>query len=56
MSVKNIVDCTGHITGGHKKYANFFVESFFSKMNDLDPKKKLVDLHMFDEASVCRKI
>ena len=49
------MDCTGHITGGHKKDANFFVESFFDPMNEIDPEKKLVDLHMFDGASVCRK-
>ena len=24
VSVQNIVDCTGHIPGGHKKYAKFF--------------------------------
>ena len=46
---------TGHITGGHKKDAKFVVESFFDPMNDLDPEKKLVDLHMFYGASVCRK-
>ena len=55
MSVQNIVDCTGHITGGHKKYDNFVAESFFDLMNNLDPEKKLVDLHMFNGASVCRK-
>ena len=52
---QNIVDCTGHITGGHKKDAKFVVESFFYPMNDLDPVKKFVDLHMFDGANVCRK-
>ena len=26
---------------------------FFYPMNDLDPEKKLVDLHMFDGVSVC---
>ena len=55
MSVQNIVDCTGHITGGHKKDDKCFAESFFDPMNDLDPNKKIVDLHMFDGASVCRK-
>ena len=55
VSVQNIVDCTGHITGGNKKDANFFAESFFDLMNDIDPEKKLVDLHIFDGASVCRK-
>ena len=49
------MDCTGHITGVHKKDAKFVVESFFDTMNDLDPDKKLVDLHMFDGASECRK-
>ena len=52
MSVQNIVDCTGHIRGGNKKDANFFEESLFDQMNELDPKNKLVNLHMFDEASV----
>ena len=33
-----------------------FLRSLFDPTNDLDPEKKLVDLHMFDEASVCRKI
>ena len=55
VSVQNIMDCTGHITGGHKKDANFFAESSFDRMNGLDTEKKLVDLHMFDGASVCRK-
>ena len=55
MSVQKIVDCTGHITGGHKKDAIFFAEIFFDPMNDLDPEKKLVELHMFDGANVCRK-
>ena len=50
------MECTGHITGGHKKDAKFVAESFFDPMNDLDPEKKLVDLHMFDGASVCRKV
>ena len=55
MSVQNIVDCTGHITGGHKKDAKFVADSFFDPMNDFDPEKKLVDLHMFGGAWVCRK-
>ena len=55
MSVQNIVDCTGPITGGHKKDAEFITESFFDPINDLDPEKKLVDLHMSDGASVWRK-
>ena len=37
VSVQNIVDCTGHITGGHKKGDKFVAESFFDPMNDLDP-------------------
>ena len=36
MSVQKILDCTGHITGGHKKDANFVAESLFDTMNDLD--------------------
>ena len=52
VSVKNIMDCTGHITVGHKKDAKFVAESFFDPMNDLNPEKKLVDLRMFDGASV----
>ena len=55
MSVQNIVECTGHITGVHNNDANFFRESFFDPVNDLDPEKKLVDLHMFDGYSVWRK-
>ena len=55
VPVNNIVECIGHITGGHKKDAKFVVESFFDPMNELDPENKLVDLHMFDGASVCRK-
>ena len=49
------MDCTGHITGCHKKDTNFFADSFFDPMSELDQDKKLVDLHMFDGASVCRK-
>ena len=55
VSVQKILECTGHITGGQKKYANFFEESFFDPMNNYDPEKKLVDLHMFDGSSVYRK-
>ena len=55
VSAQKIVDCTCHITGGHKKYAKFVAESFFDPMNNCDPEKKLVDLHMFDGSSVCRK-
>ena len=50
-----IGDCTYHITGGHKKYDKFVAESFFDPINELDPEKKLVDLHMFDGTSVCIK-
>ena len=52
MSVQNIVDCTGHITGGHNKDDKFVAEILFDPMNDLDTENKLVDLHMFDGASV----
>ena len=37
VSDQNIVDCTGHITGGHKKDDKWFAESFFDTTNDLDP-------------------
>ena len=49
------MDCTGHIKGGQKKDDKIVSESFFDPMNDFDPEKKLVDLHMFDGSSVCRK-
>ena len=49
------MDCTGHITGGHKKDYKFVAESFFDPMNGLDTENKLVDLHMSDGASVCIK-
>ena len=52
VSFQNIVDCTIHITGGHKKDAKFVVEIFFDPMDNLDPKKKLLDLNMFDGESV----
>ena len=55
MLVQNIVECIVHITGGHKKDATFVAEIFFDPMNDLDPERKLVDLHMFDGSSVCSK-
>ena len=48
MSFQNIVDCTGHITGGHKKDDKFVADIFFDPTNELDPEKKLVDLHTFD--------
>ena len=47
MSVQKIVECTGHITGGREKDAKFVADSFYP-MNDLDPEKKRVSLHMFD--------
>ena len=49
------MECTCHITGGHKKDDICFAESFFDPINDLDPEKKIVDLHMFNVDSVCRK-
>ena len=49
------MEYTGHIIGGHKKDAKFVAKSFFYPMDYLDQEKKLVDLHMFDGASVCRK-
>ena len=52
VSVQNIMDCFGHITGGHNKDVKFVMEIFFDPINDLDPEKKLVDLHIFDGASV----
>ena len=55
VPVQNIVDFTGHITVGHKKYDKLVAESYFDPMNDLDSEKKIVNLHMFDGASVCRK-
>ena len=55
MSVNRIVNCTGHITGGHNNNAKFSVGCFFDPMNDLDPEKKIVDLNIFDGASVYRK-
>ena len=55
VSFQNIVYCTGHITGGHKKDAKCVAEGLFDPMNDLDLEKKLVDLHMFYGLSVCRK-
>ena len=55
MPVKNIVNCTGNITCGHNKDANLFTDIFFDPMNELDPEKKLLNLRMFDGASVCVK-
>ena len=55
MSVQKFLYCKGHITGAHKKYAKFVADIFFDPMNDFDPEKKLVDLHMFGGAWVCRK-
>ena len=55
VSIQKIVECTGHITGGHKKDATFFAGIFFYPVNEIDPEKKIVALHMFDGASVCRK-
>ena len=33
----------------------FFAESLFDPTIELDPEKKLLDLYMFDGASVCIK-
>ena len=54
VSVQKILYCTGHITGGHKKDAIYFSKGFFHTMNELDPEKKLVDLHMFDGSRINR--
>ena len=37
VSVQNVLDYTGHITGCHKKDDKIFAESFFDPMNYLDP-------------------
>ena len=55
MSVQNILEFIGKITGGHNKDSKFVAEIFFDPMNELDPEKKILDLHMFDGSSVCRK-
>ena len=55
VSFQNIVDCTCHTKGGHNKVAKFVAEILFDPINDLDPEKKLMDLNMFDGASVFRK-
>ena len=55
MSFQNILYSTCQFTGGQNKDAKSVEESFFDPMNDLGPKKKLVDLIMFNETSVCRK-
>ena len=52
VSVQNIVDCKGHITGGHKKDDKFVSDSLFDTLNYLDPENKLVGLHIFDGSSV----
>ena len=54
-SAQKIMDCTGHITCGHKRYAKVDAEIFFDTMNDLYLEKQLVDIHMFDGSSVFRK-
>ena len=41
--------------GVTRRILNVFAESFVDPMNDLDTEKKLVDLHLFDVSSVCRK-
>ena len=53
VSFQKIVGCTGDITGGHKKDAKFVADIFFDPMNELDPEKKLVDLHTFDGSILC---
>ena len=55
VSVQKILNCGGQITCDHNEDAKFVAEGFFDQMNDLDPENKLVDLHMFYGASVCRK-
>ena len=50
------MDCTGNITGGNKKDDEFVPDIFFDPMNDLDQEKKILDLHMFNIASVCRRV
>ena len=55
VSVQNIMDCTGHITDGHKNDSKFVAEILFNTINDIDPEKKCVDLYIFDGSSVCRK-
>ena len=55
MSVENILECKGHITGVHKRDTKFVADIFFDSINDINPEKKLVYLHMFNAANVYRK-
>ena len=41
VSAQEVVDCLGHIIGGHKKGAIFLAEISFDPMNDLDQEKNL---------------
>ena len=52
VSVQNILYYTDNITGVLKKDAKTFVEGFFDPLDDLDTEKKLLDLNMFDGASL----
>ena len=55
MSVQKILDCKGHITGGHKKGDKFVAETLFDPMKFLDREKKILYKDMFYGFSLCRK-
>ena len=50
-----IVDCTGHMSQGGKKDAEYIASLFFPHIEQLDPNKLRTDLILFDGASNVQK-
>ena len=51
VAVLEIVDCQGHLARGNKKDTLFICNQFLKHMKEIDPRKNLTDLIMFDGAS-----
>ena len=51
VAVLEIVDCQGHLAWGNKKDASFVFNRFLKHMKEIDPRKKLTDVIIFDGAS-----
>ena len=51
VDVLEIVDCQGHLAWGNKKDASFVFNRFLKHMTEIDHRKNLTDVIMFDGAS-----
>ena len=51
FAILEIVDFQGHLADGNKKYETFICSPFLNHMREIDHRKQLIDIVMFDGAS-----